>query len=550
MGTFLGLRIVNDGTSLSIFALNLAIGLGLGLAIDYSLFVLSRYREEMERDGPGREALRRTLQTAGRTVVFSSLTVAAAMLSLLVFPAALPVLDGVGGALTRARGRLVRSSSLPALLDRPRPARQRARAARAGATATVVTRARLLVPALARSSCAARSRSRVATRRAARRPRHPVHADPVHRRRRERAARRARAKVRSTRAAHASSRRAARRRCTSPSPRRAGIGRRARLRPPAARACPAPPASRPRASSAHGRWLVDVDSRERRALDRATLDARPPSRAAPAPGARRGRRRVGALRRPGSASARACPTRSRSSDHHARDPLRDDRLRRACRSRRCVMNVLGLSATFGLLVLVFQDGRLEALLGYTSQGALELDPAAPAARDRVRALHRLRRLPADAHQGGPRRRRHQRGGGRARACSGRAGSSPRRRCCSASRSARSRRRRSSFVKELGLGMALAVAIDATIVRALLVPALMKLLGDRNWWAPAPLAAAARAAGARRGVAAALQAERDVEQHERRAAPPPRSTARPCDRPRSSETRARITPDGGRKNATA
>jgi RND superfamily putative drug exporter len=44
-----------------------------------------------------------------------------------------------------------------------------------------------------------------------------------------------------------------------------------------------------------------------------------------------------------------------------------------------------------------------------------------------------------------------------------------------------------FIKQLGLGTAAAVAIDATIVRALLVPALMKLLGELNWWAPRPLA---------------------------------------------------------------
>ena len=43
-----------------------------------------------------------------------------------------------------------------------------------------------------------------------------------------------------------------------------------------------------------------------------------------------------------------------------------------------------------------------------------------------------------------------------------------------------------FIKQLGVGTAVAVAVDATIVRALLVPALMKLLGERNWWAPAPL----------------------------------------------------------------
>jgi RND superfamily putative drug exporter len=44
-----------------------------------------------------------------------------------------------------------------------------------------------------------------------------------------------------------------------------------------------------------------------------------------------------------------------------------------------------------------------------------------------------------------------------------------------------------FIKQLGFGTAMAVLIDATIVRALLVPALMRLLGDRNWWAPRPLA---------------------------------------------------------------
>jgi len=43
-----------------------------------------------------------------------------------------------------------------------------------------------------------------------------------------------------------------------------------------------------------------------------------------------------------------------------------------------------------------------------------------------------------------------------------------------------------FIKELGVGTALAVIIDATLIRALLVPALMALLGRRNWWAPAPL----------------------------------------------------------------
>src|SRR6266498_3805108 len=86
VGTFLILRLASELTSVSIFALNVATGLGLGLGIDYSLFIVSRYREEITRSGPGLEALRQTLATAGRTVLFSSLTVAGALASLLVFP--------------------------------------------------------------------------------------------------------------------------------------------------------------------------------------------------------------------------------------------------------------------------------------------------------------------------------------------------------------------------------------------------------------------------------------------------------------------------------
>jgi RND superfamily putative drug exporter len=50
------------------------------------------------------------------------------------------------------------------------------------------------------------------------------------------------------------------------------------------------------------------------------------------------------------------------------------------------------------------------------------------------------------------------------------------------------------MKTLGLGMALAVALDATVIRALLVPATMRLMGRWNWWAPAPLARLWRRAG--------------------------------------------------------
>jgi len=115
-GTFLVLRFVNEVLPLSIFALNLVIALGLGLAIDYSLFIVSRYREEIARSGPGPEALRRTLATAGRTVLFSTLTVAAALAALMVFPQQFLYSMGLGGMVVALIAAAVSLVALPALL--------------------------------------------------------------------------------------------------------------------------------------------------------------------------------------------------------------------------------------------------------------------------------------------------------------------------------------------------------------------------------------------------------------------------------------------------
>jgi RND superfamily putative drug exporter len=86
VGTLMVLRVITLFTHVSIFSLNLTTALGLGLAIDYSLFIISRYREEMHRGLAPPDALVATLQTAGRTVIFSSTTVAASLAALLVFP--------------------------------------------------------------------------------------------------------------------------------------------------------------------------------------------------------------------------------------------------------------------------------------------------------------------------------------------------------------------------------------------------------------------------------------------------------------------------------
>jgi uncharacterized membrane protein YdfJ with MMPL/SSD domain len=116
VGTFLLLRVANEAVDVSIFALNLTTGLGLGLAIDYSLFVVSRYREEIAKTGPGLEAMRRTMNTAGRTVLFSSLTVAAALAALMVFPQRFLYSMGLGGTLVALLAATISLTVLPAVL--------------------------------------------------------------------------------------------------------------------------------------------------------------------------------------------------------------------------------------------------------------------------------------------------------------------------------------------------------------------------------------------------------------------------------------------------
>jgi uncharacterized membrane protein YdfJ with MMPL/SSD domain len=114
--TFFVLRVVSNFTDLSVFALNLVTGLGLGLAIDYSLFMVSRYREEAAHSGFGAEALGRTLQTAGRTILFSSVTVAMAIAALTIFPQRFLFSMGVAGAVVALVAATLALVVLPALL--------------------------------------------------------------------------------------------------------------------------------------------------------------------------------------------------------------------------------------------------------------------------------------------------------------------------------------------------------------------------------------------------------------------------------------------------
>ncbi|MFP3989808.1 MMPL family transporter [Streptomyces sp. E11-3] len=86
LGTLAGLRALAQFTEVSTFAANLALVLGLGLGIDYSLFMISRYREERHAGHAQRDAVVRSTSAAGRTVLFSGVTVAVSLTALLVFP--------------------------------------------------------------------------------------------------------------------------------------------------------------------------------------------------------------------------------------------------------------------------------------------------------------------------------------------------------------------------------------------------------------------------------------------------------------------------------
>jgi uncharacterized membrane protein YdfJ with MMPL/SSD domain len=150
-----------------------------------------------------------------------------------------------------------------------------------------------------------------------------------------------------------------------------------------------------------------------------------------------------------------------------------------------LMNFLNLSAVFGLLVLIFQDGRLEGLLDFSSPGAIEqtmpiLLFAVAFGLSTDYAVFLLSRI------------KEARDNGASDSESVAIGLERTGRIVTAAAllfavaMGAFATSQIIFIKENGVGTALAVLIDATIIRALLVPSLMELLGKWNWWAPAPL----------------------------------------------------------------
>jgi trehalose monomycolate/heme transporter len=116
LGSFTVLRLLTLVTGVSVFSLNITTILGLGLGIDYGLFLVTRFREELHNHDTVEGAVARTMATAGRTVLFSGVTVAIVLASLMLFPETILRSIGYGGVATVLVDMIAALTVLPALL--------------------------------------------------------------------------------------------------------------------------------------------------------------------------------------------------------------------------------------------------------------------------------------------------------------------------------------------------------------------------------------------------------------------------------------------------
>jgi uncharacterized membrane protein YdfJ with MMPL/SSD domain len=116
LGSFVLLRGLCAVTDVSIFSINIVTMIGLGLAIDYALFIVTRFREELARSNDVETALTATMATAGRTVAFSGVTVGVAISSLVLFPVMFLKSMAYGGVAAVAIAMIAALTALPAVL--------------------------------------------------------------------------------------------------------------------------------------------------------------------------------------------------------------------------------------------------------------------------------------------------------------------------------------------------------------------------------------------------------------------------------------------------
>jgi len=475
LGTFLALRLINMALPLSIFALNLVIGLGLGLAVDYSLFLVWRFREELRQDASTERALRVTLATTGRTVLFSASTVAAALASLTVFPQRFLVSMGLGGAvvaIVAAASALLIVPSLLVLLSRRisrvrPPERSGAwyRLARAvtGRPAAVAIGTAVLLLVIASPALGVRWSGIDATVLPASQSARVV-SDTVAR------------DFPPTDQANDIL-------VVASAPASAGpalasyAGRLARL-PGIAQASPP-------VQLAHGTWEIRLAS-PADPISAAGQRAVQAVRALPAPVPVLVGGAAADFADQGAAIAAALPLAIAILIIVTVLALWLMTGSVILPVKALLMNALTAAAATGILVFIFQDGRLTGLLAYTSQGGIEetdflILAALAFALSTDYGVFLLARIS------------EERGPGVSERDAIAAGMQRTGRLISfasillAVAIGAFATSKLVFLKEVGVGVAAAVLIDAFIVRALLVPSLMALLGRRNWWAPAPLA---------------------------------------------------------------
>ncbi len=464
---------------LSVFALNLVIALGLGLSVDFSLLIVSRFREEFLRQGSTEAALAIVRRTAGRTVLFSSLTIAAAMATLAIFPERFVYSMGIAGAIVVLSAGVFALFVLPSLLtiygDRIAahgPARRREPAAGGRATGRWY---RIATMVMRRPAIWALSALLVLL----------VLAAPfLH--------------VAFT-GADASS---------LPASSSAGTAYElvqtkfsdfseapAGLIVRAARATPSDLASVV-TEATHVDGVKAVSTFQH--LGGSLWEANVALSSAPlSPAAQRTVDDLQTLHSPGEITVVG----QTASFLSLQDSLKSQlpmvlglivlialvMLFAMTRSvvlpvMAVVMNILTIGATFGMLVCVFQWGHMRHLLGFSGPGALQstsliiiLAVVFGLSTDygvfllgRMKEEHDSGATPDQAVALGL-----DRTGGIVSAAA----------ACLALAMGALVLSRLVFVKELGLGVAFAVLLDATVVRAVLVPATMKLLGRAAWWSP-------------------------------------------------------------------
>jgi uncharacterized membrane protein YdfJ with MMPL/SSD domain len=486
-GSFLAIGLANEGLTLSIYALNLAIGLSLGLSIDYSLLIISRYREELAAHGPGREAIARTLQTAGRSVLFSAATVAAALAGLMVFPQRFLFSMGLAGVMVALIAAAIALIVLPAVLallgrrinsgapaflkrgseqaDRPvtsgfwyRLSNAVMRRPAPVAAATAIVLVVVALPALGINFTSVDA-SVLPTSASARQVSDTLDRDfpadvsePIYLAIDAPDTPQARAEL----SAYAQE-----------------------LRSLQGAAVVTPPSA-----VGESTWRIDVYAGAP-SLDESTQDLVTAVRDTEAP-------------YPTQVGGVAASFIDQKDSLAAHLPYAIAVIALATivalflmtgsvilPIKAILMNLLTLGATLGLLVWIFQDGRLEGLLDYDSTGALDLTQpillgAMAFGLSTDYAVFLLSRI-KEAHDAGLGTKEAVAVGlqhtGRIVTAAA---------LLFAVAIGAFATSEITLIKELGVGTALAVLIDATIIRALLVPSLMALLGKWNWWAPRPL----------------------------------------------------------------